>query len=56
MLFFTPKAFASWNKLMTEIRLKKEVDLVVSISDLKKIAENDSVQSFELVPFVDNQK
>jgi predicted RND superfamily exporter protein len=54
--FFTPKAFAAWNKLMAEIKAQKEVDLVVSISDLKKLQKNDSLQSFELLPFVDNQK
>jgi hypothetical protein len=54
--FFTPKAFAAWNKLMSEIKSQKEVDLVVSISDLKKLQKNDSLQTFELVPFVDNKK
>lgn len=50
--FFTPKAFAAWNKLMTEIKGQKEVDLVVSINDLKQLKKNDSLQTFELVPFV----
>jgi hypothetical protein len=54
--FFTPKAFVAWNKLMSEIKSQKEVDLVVSISDLKKLQKNDSLQTFELVPFVDNKK
>jgi predicted RND superfamily exporter protein len=54
--FFTPKAFAAWNKLMTEIKGQKEIDLVVSINDLKKLEKNDSIQSFELIPFVDQSK
>lgn len=54
--FFTPKSFAAWNKLMTEIKAQKEVDLVVSINDLKQLKKNDSLQTFELVPFVDVQK
>jgi predicted RND superfamily exporter protein len=54
--FFTPKAFAAWNKLMSEIKAQKEVDLIVSISDLKKLQKNDSLKTFELVPFVDQSK
>jgi predicted RND superfamily exporter protein len=54
--FFTPKAFASWTKLMSELKAQKEVDLIISISDLKKLQKNDSLQTFELVPFVDQNK
>ncbi|MEZ7499098.1 MMPL family transporter [Flavobacterium sp. Arc3] len=54
--FFTPKAFAAWTKLMTELKAQKEVDLIISISDLKKLQKNDSLQTFELVPFVDQAK
>lgn len=53
---FTPKAFAAWTKLMNEIKNQKEVDLVVSISDLKKLQKNDSLQTFELLPFVNQDK
>ncbi|WP_367755660.1 RND family transporter [Flavobacterium sp. WC2430] len=55
-VFFTPKAFAAWDKLMADFKSNKEVDLVVSVSDLKKLQKNDSIQSFELVPFVDQKK
>lgn len=51
--FFTPKAFAAWNKLMSSIKSQNEVDLVVSINDLKQLKKNDSIQSFELIPFID---
>ena len=54
--FFTPKAFVAWNKLMTEFKNQKEVDLVLSVSDLKKLQKNDSLQTFELVQFVDQSK
>ena len=54
--FFTPKAFAAWNKLMTEIKGQKEIDLVVSVNDLKQLKKNDSLQTFEMVPFVDVTK
>lgn len=50
--FFTPKVFSAWNKLMSEIKADKEVDLVVSINDLKKIEKNETKQAFELVPFI----
>jgi len=54
--FFTPKAFKAWDKLMTDLKNQKEIDLVVSISDLKKLQKNEVKQSFELVPFVDQNK
>ena len=54
--FFTPKSFAAWTKLMNELKAQKEVDLVVSINDLKKLEKNDSLEKFELVPFVDQSK
>ena len=54
--FFTPKTFAAWDKLMVDLKDDAAVDLVVSISDLKKLQKNDSLQTFELVPFVNKTK
>ncbi|MEY2868031.1 MAG: hypothetical protein RIR01_445, partial [Bacteroidota bacterium] len=54
--FFTPKAFKAWNTLMNSIKKDKAIDLVVSINDLKKLQKNDSLQKFELIPFVDQNK
>lgn len=54
--FFTPQTFAAWTKLMNEFKAQKEVDLIVSINDLKKLEKNDSLQKFELVSFVDQSK
>lgn len=54
--FFTPKAFKAWNKLMSDLKNDKQVDLVVSISDLKKLQKNEAKQSFQLVPFVNPNK
>jgi predicted RND superfamily exporter protein len=54
--FFTPKSFAAWTKLMNELKAQKEVDLIVSINDLQKLEKNDSLQKFELVPFVKQNK
>lgn len=53
---FTPKAYASWSKLMNSIKEDKAIDLVISINDLKKIQKNDSLEKFELIPFVDQSK
>jgi len=54
--FFTPKAFIAWDKLMTDFKNQKEIELVVSVSDLKKLQKNEAKQTFELVPFVDQNK
>lgn len=54
--FFTPKSFAAWTKLMNELKAQKEVDLVVSINDLKKLEKNENLEKFELVPFVNQSK
>jgi hypothetical protein len=55
MLFLLQKAFAAWTKLMSELKAQKEVDLIISISDLKKLQKRSS-QTFELVPFVDQSQ
>ncbi len=51
--FFTPKSFAAWNELMTGLKNSKEIDLVVSLNDLKKLEKNTAEEKFELIPFVD---
>ena len=53
---FTPKAYTAWSKMMNTIKENKEVDLVISLNDLKKLQKNDSLQKFELVPFIDQSK
>lgn len=53
---FTPKVFASWTKLMNTIKQNKEIELIVSLNDLKKLTKNQSEERFELVPFVDENK
>lgn len=54
--FFTPKAYTAWAKLMNSLKDDKAVDLVISINDLKKLQKNESLETFELVPFVDSSK
>ncbi|SHF92352.1 hypothetical protein SAMN05443549_101841 [Flavobacterium fluvii] len=54
--FFTPKAYAAWAKLMNTLKGDKAVELVISLNDLKKLQKNDTLEKFELVPFVDQGK
>lgn len=54
--FFTPQAYKAWNEMMTNLKSHKEVELVVSLNDLKKLQKNDTLEKFELVPLVDQSK
>ncbi|PVX45553.1 hypothetical protein C8C85_1350 [Flavobacterium sp. 103] len=54
--FFTPKAFAAWNELMTGLKNSKEVELVVSLNDLKTLEKDTVAQKFKLVPFIDQSQ
>ncbi len=51
--FFTPKAYAAWNELMMGLKNSKEVELVVSLNDLKKLQKDTIAEKFELVPLID---
>ena len=54
--FFTPKAFAAWNELMTGLKNSKEIELVVSLNDLKKLQKDTLVEKFELVPLINQNQ
>jgi len=54
--FFTPKAFSEWNELMSGLKSSKNVELVVSVSDLKKLQKDTVAQKFELVPLIDSNQ
>jgi len=54
--FFTPKAFQAWNELMTGLKNSKEVELVVSLNDLKKLQKNEIEEKFQLVPLIDSNQ
>lgn len=54
--FFTPKAFAAWSELMNGLKKAKEVDLIVSISDLKKLEKDTIAQKFKLKSLIDPSK
>lgn len=51
--FFTPKAFAAWNQMMQQLKAHKEIELVVSISNLKKLEKDTVNQKFQLAPLID---
>ena len=53
---FTPKVYKAWSDLMATIQSNKEVDLVISISNLKKLVKNDSLEKFELEPLIATAK
>lgn len=51
---FTPKAYSAWNELMTGLKNSKaEVELVVSLNDLKKLEKDTVAQQFRMVPLID---
>ena len=54
--FFTPKNYEAWNELMTGLKNSKEVDLVVSLNDLKKLEKDTVNKKFVLTPFIDQKK
>ncbi len=53
---FTPSVFKAWQNLMTNIENQKEVDLVISIHNLKTLTKNEAKETFELANLVDNSK
>jgi predicted RND superfamily exporter protein len=53
---FTPKAFDAWARLMNQLKKNQAVDLAISINDLQQLQRNDSLEKFELVPFVNPTK
>lgn len=54
--FFTPKAYSAWNELMTGLKNTNEVELVVSLNDLKKLQKDTISEKFELTSLVDQSK
>ena len=53
---FTPKVFAAWSQMMKNIKSDKEVSLVLSVDNLQKLVKNDSLENFQLKPFVNPEK
>lgn len=53
---FTPQNFAAWSDLMKGLKKAPEVELVVSLSDLKKLQKDTIAQKFEMVSLIDPTK
>ncbi len=53
---FTPKVYKAWEEMMNRLKSNSEVELVVSLNDLKKLHKNDTLEQFELIPLVDPKR
>lgn len=53
---FTPKVYKAWEEMMNRLKSNSEVELVVSLNDLKKLHKNDTLEQFELTPLVDPKR
>lgn len=51
---FTPENFNAWMKLSQELQGFDEVELSLSVGDLKKLQKKKNAEEFELVPFIDD--
>lgn len=54
--FFTPKVFAAWNELMTGLKNTDNVELVISLNDLRKLQKDTLAEKFRLVPLINQNK
>lgn len=53
---FKPETFKAWNNMMASIGKNKEVDGVLSFNEIQDLVKNDSLQTFQLKPFIDKNK
>ena len=49
---FAPKKFEAWNSLNKQLENYKEVDHVISVSNLKKLQKFNDPNRFEMIPFI----
>ena len=49
---FTPEKFKAWYNLNESFKKYEEIDLVISIGDLKKLKKETDPNRFELIPFL----
>lgn len=54
--FFTPKNFIAWTQLMESLKKAKEVELIISVDDLKKLNKNETLETFEFIDFINKSK
>ncbi len=53
---FTPSVFKHWSQLMNNIERSKEINLVLSFSNLKVLSKNSTLETFELKPLINPKK
>jgi uncharacterized protein len=53
---FTPSVYKHWSQLMTNIQKNKEINLVISFTNLKVLTKNNTLETFELKPLIDPRK
>lgn len=53
---FKPTTFKAWNDMMRSIAKNKEVDAVLSFNEIQDLVKNDSLQTFQIKPFIDQNK
>lgn len=51
-LLFAPENFNLWNKLSKQLNAFPEVDIVVSVDNLRKLVKNNDKEEFELAAFI----
>ena len=49
---FTPEKLKAWNDFNDSFKQYEEIDLVISIGDLKKLEKKENPPRFELIPFI----
>lgn len=54
--FFTPNAYSAWNELMSSLKKSPDVELVISLNDLKKLHKDTLAGKFEMVPLIDQKR
>lgn len=54
--FFTPKAYAEWDKMMLGLKNTQGVDLIVSVNDLRTLQKDTVAEKFVLAPLIDSSK
>ena len=53
---FKPETFKAWNNMMASIAKNKEVDGVLSFNEIQDLVKNDSLKTFQVKPFIDQNK
>lgn len=49
---FTPEKLKAWNQFNESFKKYEEIDLVISLNDLKVLKKEQNPQRFELIPFI----